>query len=76
MNRCERCPSQAINDDPTETLCDCCWRDAKLETLRAEILVVLIHLDTVVICRDAKQFRRCRDKLRALAMGEDNDTTS
>ena len=78
MKRCARCPSYAINDDPTETLCDNCWRDAKLETLRAEILAVLIHLDALAetwgdVIGDGGQFhfRRCRVRLRALAMASE-----
>ena len=34
MKRCEKCPSYAINDDPQQRLCDCCWRDAEIERLR------------------------------------------
>lgn len=37
MKRCKRCGSQAMNDDPLSQLCDCCWRDAEIERLQAQL---------------------------------------
>jgi len=36
MNKC-KCGSYAINHDLARVLCDCCWRDAKIEQLKAEL---------------------------------------
>jgi hypothetical protein len=67
MNRCERCPSFAINDDPDERLCDCCWRDEKLTTLKREVSAVCDRFDELAaIWGDEGHFRRCRDRLRKL----------
>lgn len=32
-----KCGSRALNDDPERILCDCCWRDAEIDRLRAAL---------------------------------------
>jgi hypothetical protein len=39
MSKC-KCGSGAINDDPKQTLCDCCWRDERIATLRKHLAAV------------------------------------
>ncbi len=44
MRECP-CGSFAINHDPERLLCDCCWRDAEIERLRADNAGLRVDLE-------------------------------
>ena len=53
MRRC-KCGSCAINDDPAGVLCDRCWRDVKIEKLRAACLDASTRINEIMDRRDGE----------------------